>query len=311
MQRKLIISLFLFFTPVVVGCMLVEFLARAVPESYEFNAKQLEENQHAIEVLVLGSSQMLNAVNAAWLARPAINMASGDQHHDTDFKIAKAMIERLPKLNTVVFEVSYSHFEMPFNGPDFWKNNIYLSYYDINNFERPTYFKDRSLFLAQRRLFSEKIYNHFIENDSQIGFNRYGFDTLHYGGMFQNLAYNTSSIETRAIKINTKENLSIFSKNTEHFAGMLRYFEANHIQVIICKAPMYDSFLRKRNANILRRRDRVLSQIMLDFPKVKFLDFEEDTTTFMVDDYINQSHLNPKGAAKFTKALSNLIEAQD
>ncbi len=308
MQRKLILSLLLFFTPIVAGCILAELLARAVPESYQFNAKQLEENKDSIEVLILGSSQMLNAVNADLLDRPAINMASGDQHHDTDLKIAKALVERLPKLNTVVFEVSYSHFEMPFNGPNFWKNNVYLSYYKINNFERPTYFKDHSLYLAQRRLYSEKINAYFFKNKPISGFNRFGFDTLNYSGSFQKLKYNKEAIANRNIKISTEENLYTFNKNTAHLFAMLRYFEANNIQVIICKTPMYTSYLRKRNPNILHRRDSVLAQTMINFPKIKVLDHEEDTTVYSVRDYINQSHLNPTGAIKFTEALSNLIE---
>jgi len=307
MQRKLIKHIVLFFIPVILGCVLVEYLVREIPESYQYNATHLDTNKDDIEVLVLGSSQSMNAINAALIDAPTLNLASGDQHHDTDFKIAKALLPRLPKLKTVVLEVSYNHFEQQHNGLDFWKNSIYLEYYGIDNFDHNTYFKDRSLFLSQHTLFSKKLYDYYVKNERNAGFNRYGFDTLNFNGTFQKWNYDESIIAKKNFKINLQPSLDTWHTNSEFFIKMLGYFRSKNIQVIIAQVPMHTSFLAKREPIILLRKNEIVTHIKTKYPAIIHVNREEDTLRFNVRDFINPSHLNPKGAAKYTKILSGII----
>ena len=220
------------------------------------------ENKQDFEVLVLGSSQMKDAVNPEWMNMPTLNMASGNQHHDTDFKILKTVVPQLPRLKTVVLEVSYSHLELPHNGKEFWKNGIYYTYYGVNAFERPAWFKDRLIYLSNPRFFSERLIGHYKKTDPPAGFSTYGFDTLNYGGLFQDLKYSEAAIETKQrFRINETENPVIFRKNTALLHEILEYLDDNGIQVVLCTAPMYKSYLPRRNSKITDRRDSVLTSI--------------------------------------------------
>lgn len=310
MQKKLLTHIILFFIPVMVASVLVEYLVREIPESYQYNATRLEKHNDDIEVLILGSSQSMNAINAKLIGAPTLNLASGDQHHDTDFKLVKALLPRLPKLKTVVLEVSYNHFEMQHNGPDFWKNSVYLDYYGINNFEHLTYFKDKSLFLSQHTLFSKKLYDYYIKHERNTGFNAFGFDTLNYNGTFKKLNYDEAIIANRNIKINLEPSLDTWHINSELFIEMIDYFRSKNIQVIVAQVPMHRSFLAKREPIILRRKNEVITHIKSKYPEVIHVNREEDTLRFNVRDFINPSHLNPKGAAKYTKILSGMIHRQ-
>ena len=113
---------------------------------------------------------------------------------------------------------------------------------------------------------------------------------------------------TKKIKINSIPELKLFKNNTTLFYEILDYLKENELNIIICKAPMYKSYLPKRNSEILKRRDSILNIIHLNYPNIIFLVKEEDTLNYNVFDYKNQSHLNPKGAKKFTGSLSKLLD---
>jgi len=307
MQKKLIKYAFIFFIPVVLGYVMIEFLTLNLPMSYNTTSQYLSEEKENIEVIIFGSSQMKDGIDPSLINKPSLSLASGDQHHDTDFKLLKGLIDQLPKLNTVVLEVSYSHFELPHNSKDFWKNSIYLKYYNVNNFERATYFKDQLIFLAHPPFFSKKLNEHYIKNENSSRFNRFGFDTNNYSGRFKDLNYDEDKIASTRFKINPAPNLDIFNKNTSLYYEMIHYIKDRGINIVLCHTPVYKTYLPKRNEGILRRRDSIVNRSMSLNPKIKLLDKENDTINYNVYDFTNQSHLNSKGAIQFTESLNELL----
>jgi len=311
MQKKFLTYTLIFFLPVIIVFFCLEFATRNMDSSFKKNERRLEKSGDSIEVLVLGSSHMLSGINAEYLTQPTLNLASGNQHHDTDFKILKTMVERLPSLKTVVLEVSYGHLEFPHNGKDFWKNAYYLKYYDINCFERTTYFKDRSLFLSNPPLLSERLYEYYITKEAPVSYSKYGFNENNYFGRFKTLKYNETEIAKTNFRINETPNPENFEQNTRLFFEMLAFSKENDLSVIICTTPMYKSYLPARVPEILRRRDSVLSAIDKKYENVSFLLKEEDTLHFGVRDFWNQSHLSPDGALTFTKMFQQLLDNTD
>ncbi|MCW9036409.1 hypothetical protein [Altibacter sp.] len=309
MPRSFVKYLLLFFLPVMVGYAVMECLTLGLPSGYKKHGDILKQKASQLQVLVLGSSQIKDAVNAAQLEPLTLNVASGDQHHNSDFKLLKALVPKLPNLQTVVLEVSYSHFELPHNGPNFWKNTVYLKYYDVNCFERATYFKDRLIYLSFPAFYSEKIYDHYIVQSDPAGYNSSGFDTLNYAGVFKKLNYDDSKIESRRFKINTEPDLAVFKNNTDYFLEMLDYLKAQNLQVVICHVPMYKSYLPVRHPEILHRRDSMMQVVSDRYSNVMVLDKETDTLQFSATHYWNQSHLNPNGAATFTKMLQKVLDS--
>lgn len=306
-MKKFVKHTVLFFIPVILGYLAVEYTTRQLPMGFKDLSRYYEENKTEFEVLVLGSSQIKDAINPELLQIPTLNLGSGNQHHDTDFKILKGLLPHIPNLKTVVLEVSYSHFELPHNGKDFWKNAVYYEYYGVNAFERRTWFKDRLVYLSNPQFFSERLLGHYKGTDPPAGFSKYGFDTLNYGGRFQDLNYSEEKIAKTKFRLNYKERPEVFQNNAALFNEMLDFLKEKELNVIICSVPMYKTFLSARNPNILRRRDSILSRIEQDYSNVRMFRKEEDTVRFKVKDYWNQSHLNPDGAKKFTEEFEMLL----
>tara|TARA_R100000935_G_scaffold55682_2_gene85977 strand:- start:70702 stop:71643 length:942 start_codon:yes stop_codon:yes gene_type:complete len=310
MQRTFIISLFAFFIPVVLGYLAVEFATRELPMSYRYISEYMKTEGETIEVLALGSSQVKNAINPAFIDLKTLNLASGSQHHDTDFKLLKQLLPKLPNVKTVIIEASYSHFELPHNSSAFWKNSIYLTYYGANNFERKTYFKDQLIYLSNPQFLSEKLYEYYIKREESFGFNRFGYDTLNYAGVFKDLNYDEVKIsEKKVFKINKAPNLELFEQNTKLFFEMLEYLEAKKLNVMLVEVPMYKTYHRQRVPEILKRRDSIVQLAKQHYSTIKLYLQEADTLQYSAKDYWNQSHLNPKGGKKFSTDLNTYLNS--
>ncbi len=297
-----------FFVPVIAAYIFLEILALQLPINYKVIGNYLDGNAAEIEVMALGSSEMKNAFNPEISEKPAINFASTSQHHNEDFEILKGTRERMPNLKYVLLEVSYNHLELPHHRNDYWKNSVYLKYYGVNAFGRQTFFKDRLLFLSNPRFYSFKLMEHYIYKSDSSKFNKYGFDTNNYKGPFKDLEYDETKIAARSFRIINSENLKILQANTEYLYKMLDYLKAKNLKVIICTVPLYKTYLKQRTPEIVKRRDSVLREIKKKYRNVYFLKEEEDTTTFTARDFLNENHLNPVGARKYTEMMNQLID---
>lgn len=308
MIKKFITYCLFFFIPVVVVYCIVEVVVLNIPSQFKINNDILENRPSKIEAIIIGSSQVMSATNPEWLAMPSINLASGNQHHDTDFKILKKLVPELPELKTIVIEVSYSHFELAHNGKNFWKNSIYLTYYNTNCFERRTYFKDKLLYLSNPSFFSEKLNEYYVGGE-KVAYNEFGFNYTDTYQQFARLDFDREKIDKmKRFKINLDPNLPVFKDNAKVYFELLGYLKREHKNVIIACPPMYKTYVRKRNSEILNRRDSMLLLTTKRFENVTILNLETDTINYSVKDYWNQSHLSPSGAKKFTRSLDSLLQ---
>ena len=77
--------------------------------------------------------------------------------------------------------------------------------------------------------------------------------------------------------------------------------------MVIVTLPMYTTFLRERNPSITFKRDSVLLSLKNKYNNLRFYSKEEDTVSYNVLDFKNESHLNSFGAEKYTKALNSYL----
>lgn len=309
-QKTFFKGALVFFIPVVIFYVTLEVLALQIPFNYTYLSDYLNSEGKNIQVLTTGSSQMKCAVNPEYLDVRAINFGSTSQHHNTDYNIITQTKDRLEKLETVVLELSYSHLELPHNSRYFWKNNVYLKYYKVNNFGRKTYFKDKLIVLSRPDIYAKSIINKYTKSTATGQFNQFGFETNQFAGSFKRSNYNNSKIPRESSELNTTENLQLFKTNTHFLYKMLDYLKEKKLNVVITSLPMHFYYLRDRNPNILRRRDSVLELILKKYDNVRAFKKEEDSVNFGTRDYINHNHLNPRGAEKFTNQLNSFIAKQ-
>jgi hypothetical protein len=137
--------------------------------------------------------------------------------------------------------------------------------------------------------------------------NEYGFDTNNFDGTFKNSNYNEAEIATHPFKIINHEDSAIFKKNSEYLFEMLDYLKSENIKVVICTLPLYKTYLNKRKPTIFHRRDSILEEIKKKYSNVAILNKEADSLQFTVQDFMNENHLNPDGAKKFSALVNATI----
>jgi len=309
-QKLLLKQVAMFFIPIVLGYAVIELLVLNLPANYKNNSTYFKENKENIEIMVLGSSQMDGDVNPAFFDKPGICLASASQHHKLDFTILKQLLPETKNLKYVVLELSYSHLELPHNSNEFWKNSIYLKYYNINAFERKTYFKDTLVFLANPKVYSERLVDYYLlgkEKDRQL--NKYGFNVNSFNGIFKENNYDEEAIIKLKRLPNQIKNDVVFKHNTTFLYSMIGYLIDRDIHVIITTLPLYKTYRAALNPEILKRRDSILTIIKEKYPQVTVFETESDSITFKITDFNNGNHLNSRGAEKYTKKLNDLINS--
>ncbi|PHS61919.1 MAG: hypothetical protein COB12_11520 [Flavobacterium sp.] len=309
-QKSILQYSFLFFIPVVVIFTIVELLVLEMPANYKNNSEYYSNNKGTIELMAFGASQMAGAINPDFIEVPSICLASSSQHHKLDFTILKQLSPETKNLKYVVLELSTSHFELPYNSKNFWKNSVYLKYFNVNAFERKTYFKDKLIFISNPDIYSEKLKDYYLLNKDEESLNLYGFNTGEGHGVFRKHNYDEVAISKLKTTPNQKENLIVFNHNTAYLYSMLDYLKEHQIQTIICSLPLYKTYREHLNPNIVRRRDSIIEIIKTNYPDVIFLNVENDTD-FKVEDFNNANHLNLRGAKMFSEKLNEILNNLD
>jgi hypothetical protein len=305
-QRNLFRYIALFFGPVIIVAFILEGMIVNLPSSYKITGDYLNSEKENINTVVFGSSQIKNSVNPEFLEQEAINLSSSAQHHNTDFKILKDIRSRLPNLKTVVFEVSYSHFEIPHNSKYYWKNSLFLKYYKVNTFDRPTNISDKLLYVSHPGFFTELLIDYYIRDSVPYAYNKWGFDNNYFEGKFKKLNYDAKLIDNSFVKINRREDPKTFDYNLQYFIDILEYCNKEQLNVVIVSPPTYTNYHTKRNTNILHRRDSVLEVLDNNYENV-FLLISEKDPDFLITHFRNENHLNPIGAERFTKKIDSII----
>ncbi|WP_203296244.1 hypothetical protein [Luteirhabdus pelagi] len=305
-QYKFLIAALLFFIPIVILYGILESTVRSLPTHFSLIQHYIEENGKDIEIAIFGSSQVQHAVNPEYLSTKSINLSSSGQHHNTDFTLLKGLIDRFPNLKGVVFEASYGHFEIPHNSKYYWKNSVFLHYYNVNTFQRKTYPQDKLLFISHPGKFSEALANHFLRDSLPDVYNKYGFDTNQYEGKYRKLKYDSLRVENASVRINNRPETQVLNYNAPYFEEMVAYCRERDLTVFIISPPTYRTYVAARNPDILKRRDSILSKIKNSYDNVYFLNAEQDHD-FKLRYFRNENHLNPDGAEVFSKKLDSLF----
>ena len=94
-QKRFLRQILLFFAPVVVAYLVIDFAVLQIPQSYQNKAAYLNTHGQSIQAAGFGSSQMQNAINPEFLDVEAINFGSTSQHHKLDFEILKQIKKSL------------------------------------------------------------------------------------------------------------------------------------------------------------------------------------------------------------------------
>lgn len=285
-------------------------MVRKIPNSVSISAQQLVNDCEEIETLILGASQNKRAINPEYLSQKAMTVAGTRQGHKTDYYLLRDLHKQLPSLKRVVLGTTYRHFESRPNSKNFWKYRSHLLYYNVNAFERPTYFKDKLIFLGNPNFYTKQLADYYIKNN-KYEYNRFGFQLTGQIDRFAKYNYDRNAI-FKSYKPNNYKVLSTLYLDftTQWFSKVIDYCKANNLELIIAKTPTFENYREHQDPAILGRRDSIVARALSQNAHLSLFD-QEESPDYLLTDYLNENHLNPRGAEKFTKKLDAFINKRE
>lgn len=300
-----------FIVPPLLLLVWIEWFLAAYPSTFNIKAKFISENKQLVGALVLGSSHNQMAVNPELIqATLTANLAMAGQDIQLDSCLLSRYLPEMPGLKYCFLEVSYHSLEHA-NDAEYDRNNLYLRFHGINNFGRPATFADYSIFLPE-----PKRYIRFLNPfHTPTPLNRYGFATElsrfeQDQNRFESLGYDEAKIRSTTdnilIRRHRYEDPEAYRKNCRITENMIRMCLERNVTPVILIPPVFETYYSSMIPAKKERRDQFLQLLSSKYRRLKILNHESDST-YRVRDFKNDDHLDPRGAAKYTRKINDFL----
>lgn len=308
-------QLILFCLPVACAWLLLEWFAAGIPNSYSIKRDQLRQRASEVDTLILGPSNGYFGIDPKELPGSAYNLANVAQSLYYDDQLLLKVLPSLPKLRRVIVTLHYVSLFTDFHEVEreYWYQQEWRippphphERLDVRMFS-PVALRSlesvvAELFAGYKRFKHGQPFNR--RDDPQI--DERGFYLPEGWGpnyprpdLSQNEGQRNAQIHHRLMRLRTEQpNLS----SLEHLLGTL---QAHRIEAILVLPPVWRTY-----ADAMKPvyRDRLFAE--LDRLKQAY---HAEVFSFLTapefgpEDFIDVQHLNPSGAAHFTKVLSRAL----
>jgi len=299
-MRKLGLRIFLLVLPIIVLLLCMEWYCRT-QTPFSIKKQYLETHLNSIEILILGSSHNQNAINPAFLSKNSCNLAFGGQPISIDYYLLDKYIDKMPKLNTVIFEITTYKFYDELNSSD-WNGHIYSNFYNIKYKAEPFSLKNYSIVYSDYTFFSSIFFDFIKPFGYKIQKNKFGFITNDFHDRFEKLNYDSMEIKKTFImqhKFTGKENLA---PNKTFLDNSIKKCVSKGIKVVFVTPPLYSTYYNGIPGDAKKEVNNLVSNFAAAYG-ISYYDFSCDKR-FHLHDFKNDNHLNSKGAEKFSEILN-------
>lgn len=299
--------------PVLVLCSALfwvgELYLRSLPNDFKTKNAFLENNAHKLKVMVLGASSMSMGIKPSLLDRqPAYNFAYASQSLDYDYWILSKCFDKLDSLEWVLLDFQCARPWFPYNtGNDNYNKyyNIYYSYSSNRNGD----FSERYEVAAGLQGILQRVF----PEDSKQALLTTEIDG-YQNGLFDDLPYDKEKWE-QAVLWNLEHHSVSFDESAtcryndgvDFYCKMIELCQDKSINVALVTTPTKSMFYDRLGAKQLERLHHLGDSLASIYPNVYYFDYLKSDSLFVDDDFYNPTHLNPRGAKKFTVILNDTL----
>lgn len=304
-MRKFLFKLIYFTCILSIFYFLLEVAFRVTPNEYSTKLANFETAVNDVEVLILGSSHALNAINPHLFEKNAYSMAMVAQGIQMDHDIFFRYKNDLKNLKSVI--ISISHFSL---SRDIFKGGIgsrlpfYRVYYDLNYKNNKFNVFDYSLSHGiGYRAAVINVLRYLRNPETKVKCDNKGW----LGGSKRSLAKKKPEklINISKDVADRHENESVdFTYNLKLLRNIIEECNKNDVKVHLIETPkidLYNDYTDKYKAELV---DKSISNLAESFPNVYYKDYSnlyKNEYTFFKD----PDHMNGKGSKVFTSKLVN------
>jgi len=284
----------------------IEAYVASFPNLYNLKRDYLTAHAPELQVVAVGTSHMLNAIDPAQMSLPTINLANYSQDFYADVRLVRHCLDRLPKLKYVVLGASYFAFDYDMSdSPNEWQTFMYPRYFGIPCRKLWSNFDVRTTSVAVT-YGNDVIVPRLLQGT--LGELR---GLMHDDGFVGNPApadplTSPNDGAERAKGHNNLMHQEHYAANVADLRELLSELQRRQIQVVIVTPPVQATYLAGTKAENWQRFDAAISLMQREFA-VRHLNYLKDER-FTPADFSNSDHLNTTGAAKLSRLVSAELE---
>lgn len=302
-MRRFLLLTGVFAMMVIVSLAVGEAVVRSVPNSYTVKESFIRDSAAAdsVTVLVLGSSHnYYGIIPGSVTGYDVFNLANVSQNFEYDVRLLEQALPYMPRLHTVIVNVSYASFwDPPFEkGTEWWYEIYYRLYMGIDKYPRWWRY---DLEMSKFSVFSNKIRNLMLGKPMPVCDRRgYGLDYAEpLGDAERNSDGPVAAARHHAA---TKE---YEAYNVAWAVKLLELCHEHDLRVILITTPAWTTYRDCLDSSRLADMHSLIEELCVRYG-AEYYDFMA-APEFGPDDFHDSDHLSASGAARLSRLLSPII----
>lgn len=295
----------LFVLPIALYFMAIEHITARIPNSYSYKYNYIKTNGDKIQALAIGHSQLYDGFKPESFFLPSFNLSNSAQRYIDNYYLLRELLQDMPNLKVVIMPIGYSSVTTISHDSSLLYRSCYYHKYMNLDYDGRVPLKYR-LECFDPSNAKKKIKLYYFKHSDIVGCDSMGRRNTHYlRDRKHELGY-----EKRLEKYTKKEsNHKKFCLKDEHYLiQSLKMLTKRDISIVLVSPPYYwDCGFTDVNYNQKRFLSDYIEKLCEKFPSIHYLNLESDTS-FVYDDFYNETHLSEIGSEKFTLKLNNYIK---
>lgn len=291
-----------FCTPLLLFFLVLEIVVGQIPNSYSYKYNYVIEKGESIQAVAIGHSQLYDDFKPEFFCLPAFNLSNSNQTFRDSYYILKELLPYMPNLELVILPIGY--FDVGNSNSDEGltdRSRYYHKYMHIDyDGQVPIKYMYESL---NPRLAINKVFQYYVQHVDMVGCDSLGTRNNHYL-IDRSRQLGDANLERYTIK----NNGPFCIREQKYLNNIIKSLEDLNISVVLVSPPYYWGDYTAINRNQVEFIKNTVMSLSEDI-NCMYVDMESDTT-FVYDDYYDETHLNEFGGEKFTRKLNQLIQKQ-
>ena len=288
----------LFVLPVIFSLIALEIIVGRIPNSYSYKYNYVKTHGEDIQALAIGHSQLYDGFKPESFHLPAFNLCNSEQSYTDNYFILREILPYMPHLKMVIMPIGYMNVGNEENNGYLTDRCGYYHKYMNINYDGSLPLKYYFEFCVPTRA-ADKMISYYFKHKDIVGCDSLGRRSTH---KLRNRTYNLNRHEWIDRYTRSKhENFCLI--NEEYLLKSIDLLMEKKIAVVLVSPPYYKECFKRVNGEQVRFIKDYMQKFCAHYP-VRYIDLEADTS-FVAEDFFNETHLTEYGAEKFTQRLNN------
>ncbi len=304
-MKKFIFKSLCFLLPFLIIGVWLEYKFSKYPNIYSIKKEEITVQANDTEILILGPSHTMNALNPAFFSKKTYNFANWSQSLYYDKAILDFYINKLPKLKTVILPISY--FSMWYqleDEADKWRIYFFYKEFNIPN-DKIHYLElkawSKTMLYPQKKALDIVLSNFEHEKEKLYYQGWLGSDTTSY-------QFDTLNVKTTINRHNKIINEINLKQNITYLEEIITKLQQKNINIILIQTPFSEAYNNARLSKYVIKNDSIIKTIT-DKYKISYYDYSKLYVNNRL--YLsNHDHLSFLGAEKFSRVIDSLVMQQ-